>query len=94
MKKPKLTSLKIDEKSTKQIRSAMRRAKSIKITINVDADSLEILKKLSAETEVPYQRLINRLLREGLTKKSSQGSEARLNRVERELALLKKKLAA
>lgn len=93
MKKPRLSSLKIDEKGTKQVRSAMHKAKSIKITINVDADSLDVLKKLAADTEVPYQRLLNRLLREGLSKRSG-GAEARLDRVERELKLLKKKLAA
>ena len=65
---------------------------SIKITINIDAESLDKLKKLSAESGIPYQRLLNNLLRERLAKTSS--IQSRLDRIEKELAQVKRKLAA
>ena len=65
---------------------------SVKITINVDADSLTKLKALSAESGVPYQRLLNGILRERLS--MTDTVHARLNRLEKELAQVKKTLAA
>ena len=92
MKKPSIKNLKFDEAETKRIRTEMAKQKSIKITINIDAATLRKLKSTAARTGIPYQRLLNRTLQEGLSE--SQGSEDRLDRMEREIKLLKKKIAA
>ena len=65
---------------------------SVKITINVDADSLAKLKELSADSGGPYQRLLNSILKERLSKANTVHS--RLDRIEKELAQVKKTLAA
>lgn len=92
MKKPNIKNLKFDEAETKRIRTEMSKQKSIKITINIDAITLRKLKSAAAKTGIPYQRLLNRTLQEGLAE--SQGSDDRLDRMEREIKLLKKKIAA
>ena len=92
MKQPKLNELVIDRKGTKEIRSKMNKAKKVKITINVDQESLAMLKSLAEDTGAPYQKLLNQVLKEGLDKRAS--SESRLDRIEREVEKLKKKLAA
>lgn len=92
MKPPKTTDLKIDVAGTKKIRAAMQRTRSIKITINIDADSLLALRETAERTGIPYQRLLNNILKEGLTRQSE--TEDRLTRLEKELARLKKKMAA
>lgn len=92
MKQPKMTGLRIDTAGTKKIRSAMKQAGSIKITINIDADSLTTLRDTALRTGVPYQRLLNQILKEGLA--SQRINEDRLDRIERELARLKKKRVA
>ena len=92
MKEPKLSDLKLDSTETRRVRNSARAARSIKITINIDATSLGKLKKEAQRTGVPYQRLLNRLLQQGLEEKDS--SEDRLDRLEREIARMKRKLAA
>ena len=92
MKRSKRNNLVIDWKGTKQIRDAMAGKKLIKITINVDSQSLASLKKESEKTGVPYQRLLNSLLKEGLEKHGE--TESRLEKLEHELEKVKKKLAA
>ena len=92
MKRTRSESLKIDWKGTKRIRASMARQKFVKITINVDAESLAALKMESEKTGVPYQRLLNSLLKENLSERRK--TEGRLERLEKELALVKKKLAA
>ena len=92
MRQPKLNNLVVDRKSTKEIRSKMIRTKKIKITINVDEDSLVLLRKMSGETGAPYQKLLNQILREGLGKRSK--AESRLDRIEKELKKIKRKIAA
>lgn len=92
MKQPKMTNLRIDAAGTKKLRSAMKQASSIKITINIDTDSLAALRATAQKTGVPYQRLLNQILKEGLAGKAS--NEDRLTRIERELTRLKKKLVA
>jgi len=87
-----MTNLRIDAAGTKKMRSAMQRASSVKITINIDADSLSALRETAERTGVPYQRLLNNILREGLANQAV--TEDRLTRIEKELARLKKKLAA
>jgi len=92
MKQPKTSDLKFDKAGTKLMRSKMAKAKNIKITINVDASNLAALKELAAESSVPYQRLLNIILKEGLGKKST--IESRIGKIERELRKMKKALAA
>jgi predicted DNA binding CopG/RHH family protein len=92
MKQPKLGDLVLDQKGTKEIRSKMAKTKKIKITINIDEDSLDILRDISEKSGAPYQKLLNQVLREGLRKRRE--SESRLDRIEREIEKLKKKVAA
>ena len=92
MKEPKLSELEIDEKGTRRIRRKMGMARSVKITINIDADNLDILRAKSAKTGVPYQRLLNRLLGQALH--SEAETESRLDRLEREITKLKGKIVA
>ena len=92
MRKPNLKTLKVDSAETKTIRKSMARQKSIKITINIDAETLTELRAIADQNRIPYQRLINRTLAESLHGKSS--SESRLDRIEKELKNLKKKIAA
>ena len=92
MRKPKISNLQVDEKETKRIRSAMARQKSIKITINIDATTLKKLRSMAESTGVPYQRLINRALANSLV--GQDQAESRLERIEKELQALKRKIAA
>ena len=92
MRRIKAKNLKIDGAGTKRIRSAMARQKFVKITINVDAESLSALKSESEKTGIPYQRLLNSLLKENLAERKK--TEGRLENLEKELAIVKKKLAA
>jgi len=62
MKEPRMSELGIDHKGTRQIRCRMAAAKSVKIIINIDKESLDVLRKKASATGVPYQRLLNRLL--------------------------------
>jgi predicted DNA binding CopG/RHH family protein len=92
VKEPKLTDLEVDEKATRLIRQKRAKAKSVKITINIDCKSLDTLRVKSAETGVPYQRLLNRFLKNGLETNSE--TESRLDRLEAEIDRLKKKVVA
>jgi predicted DNA binding CopG/RHH family protein len=92
MKKPNLKNLKLDAAETKRIHKSMALQRSIKITININSEILAKLKDIAEESGIPYQRLINRILAENLSSKLSNNSE-RLDRVERELAALKRKIA-
>lgn len=92
MRKPSIRDMKVDTAGTRRLRAEMAGRGSVKITINVDADSLVKLKELSAESGVPYQRLLNGILKERLTKADTVRS--RLDRIEKELARVKKCLAA
>jgi predicted DNA binding CopG/RHH family protein len=92
MKQPKLSNLQIDKVGTAELRAEMAKKKSIKITINIDADSLFTLKGIARDTGVPYQRLLNRLLKQGL--KTRDTIETRLNRLEQELKKMKRAFAA
>jgi predicted DNA binding CopG/RHH family protein len=92
MRQPKLSSLQIDKVGTAELRGEMAKKKSIKITINIDADSLLTLKGIARDTGVPYQRLLNRLVKQGL--KTRDTMETRLNRLEQELKKMKRAFAA
>ena len=90
MKQPKMMDLEIDIRGTKQIRAKMAKTKKIKITINVDEDLLVLVKQKAEESATPYQTLINRLIRSALN--SSKEEYKRLDRLERDVESLKKKL--
>ncbi len=92
MKKPKISNLKPNNQETKKIILARKNTSSTKITINIDNDLLVKVKNISNETDIPYQRLINKLLRENLVEASSLNK--RLNNLEKEIQKVKKKLAA
>ncbi len=92
MRKPSICDVKVDTAGTRRLRAEMAGRRSVKITINVDVDSLTRLKKLSAESGVPYQRLLNRILKERLSR--TETVHSRLDRIEKELARVKKTLAA
>jgi len=64
----------------------------IKITINIDGDILGTLRAEATDTGIPYQRLINQLLRKALQQNSTLDS--RLDRLERRINKLKRKLNA
>jgi hypothetical protein len=67
-------------------------SRSVKITINIDSDNLDILRAKSAATGVPYQRLLNRFLTRALV--GNRESESRLDRLEKEVKQLKKRIVA
>jgi predicted DNA binding CopG/RHH family protein len=92
MRKPRTSDVRVDTAGTHKLRAEMAGRTSVKITINVDADSLTKLKALSADSGVPYQRLLNSLLKERLSK--AETVHARLDRIEKELVRVKKTLAA
>lgn len=92
MKQPKLSDLKIDTKGTKALRKMMTKAKKIKITVNVDEDLLTELRQMAEETGTPYQSLLNKVLKDAVMGKKAEGT--RLDRLEREVERLKKKISA
>jgi predicted DNA binding CopG/RHH family protein len=92
MRQPRLSNLRLDRAGTRRLRAEMVKSKSIKITINIDADSLLALKGMAEDTGVPYQRLLNRLLKDGLKKQDT--TETRLRRLEQELKKIKRSSAA
>ena len=91
MKEPRLSDLVIDHKGTQQIRRKTTAARSVKITINIDKDSLDILRAKAAETGMPYQRLLNQFLNRAL--QNDAQTESRLDRLEKEITRLKKIVA-
>ncbi len=92
MKEPKLDELEIDDNGTQHIRRKMSAAKSVKITINIDKGNLDILRTQAAKTGVPYQRLLNQFLNKALQNEGQ--TESRLDRLEKEITRLKKKIVA
>jgi predicted DNA binding CopG/RHH family protein len=92
MREPKLSDVRIDWKGTHEMRARMKKVKKVKVTINIDEDSLDALRELSEDSGVPYQKLLNRVLKDGLFRRSV--AESRLDRLEKEVAKIKKKLAA
>lgn len=91
MKQPKLSDLRIDRASTRRIRAAAKKG-FVKITINIDRDSLALLRAMADETGVPYQRFLNILLKESL--KGRETIQSRVGRLEHELKKVKRRLAA
>lgn len=94
MKQPKLRDIKVDLKGTEQIRARAKRSKKVKITVNIDEDIIATLKKRSDASGIPYQTLLNRLLRTSLHDAKPDDTHSRLARLEREIAAIKKRLIA
>jgi predicted DNA binding CopG/RHH family protein len=92
MRQPNYKNLKINKGGTEAMRQKAARAKSVKITINVDHESLVRLKKMSASSGTPYQRLLNQILKAGLGRETNL--ESRINHLEYEIKKLKQKLSA
>ena len=92
MRQPKLNDLTIDLAGTRKLRSQLAKSKKIKITINIDEQSLTFLRKVSRQSAPPYLRLLNQVLKEGTTYTGE--TRARLDRIERELEKLKRQIAA
>ena len=94
MKQPKIKDLKIDLKGTQTLRTRMAKAKKIKITINIDEDLLTALKLRSDDSGIPYQVLLNKLLRSSIEKSIPSKAQSRLDRLEKEVAKLKRSISA
>ena len=93
MKQPKLEHLKLDRKETLKIRAmALKKNSKIKITINIDEDTLDTLKEMAGKAGSSYQKLLNKLLREALG--NYENSDSRLDRLEKEVKEIRKKLSA
>ncbi len=92
MKEPKFNELAIDDRGTRRIRRNMAASRLIKITINIDRGNLEILRAKAAKTGVPYQRLLNQFLSSAL--QGDAETESRLDRLEKEIIRLKKRIVA
>ena len=92
MRQPKLSNLTIDANGTRLMRKSAAKSSKVKITINIDQESLNRLRTRSDKTGVPYQRLLNQILKEAL--KGEEAMETRLEKMEREIERLKKKVAA
>jgi len=92
MKQPKISDLKLDRSGTRRMRSQMAKVQKVKITINLDSDILSDVRQISAKRGTPYQTYLNQLIRETLSRRKQD--ESRLDRLERELAVIKKKLVA
>ena len=92
MKRKTKSKLAIDWAGTKEIRDSMASKKFVKITVNVDAKSLSALKNESEKSGVPYQRILNALLKDGIEAKKH--TDSRLDKLEKEVEMVKRKLAA
>lgn len=92
MKQPKFNDLKFDISGTRNMRYHVQQAKKVKITINVDTDTLFAIRQLAAKSGIPYQTFMNRMLRETLTNKKNEST--RIDRLEKEITKIKKKMAA
>ena len=66
--------------------------KTVKITVTIDTKSLHALREASRRTGVPYQALVSRVLKTGLTRRVT--TESRLDRLEREVKRMKRILVA
>jgi len=91
VKQPKLSDLKVDEKGTKAVRKKMEESTKVKITINFDSDVLAQIKEMADEMGSPYQTLLNKIVKDSLKRKKAE--ESRLDRLEKEIQALKKKVS-
>ena len=63
----------------------------MKITINFDASILDEVKEMAERMGSPYQTLLNKIVKDSLDQKKLE--EKRLDRLEKEIEKLKKKIA-
>ena len=91
MKQPNYKNLVINKAGTQAMRKRAAGAKAVKITINVDHESIAKLKKMSESTGTPYQRLLNKILKAGLEHEATL--ESRIEHLEHEIKRLKKNSA-
>lgn len=92
LKQRKPETIEIDWEGTKRLRTEMKSANFIKLSINVAAKNVKALKERAEKKGLPYQTFLNTLLKQGL--KKSDDTELRLKRLEKELSKVKQKLAA
>lgn len=92
MKQPKLTDLEVDVKATKKLRFKAAKSTKVKITINIEEDILSAIRADADASGVPYQNLVNHLLEHALADKNMESD--RLDRLEKEVRKLKKKISA
>ena len=92
MKQPKLNDLTIDHAGTRKLRAQMKKARNIRITINVDEQSLARVRKSSSQSAIPYQQILSQVLKEAAIENGVASS--RLDRIEREIEKLKRQVAA
>ena len=74
------------------MRKAMSKTSSVKITVNIDSETLDELRSLANENGIPYQRLLNQSLKDGLKNKTS--IERRVAALEKQVKKLKSEVAA
>ncbi len=91
MKQPKLSNLTIDHEGTKKLRGQMKRSRSVKITINIEEQPARVQQN-SGRPVIPYQHILSQVLKEVSLEKAD--GQSRLDRIERELAKLKRQIAA
>ena len=92
MKQPNLNDLVIDQAGTSRLRAQLKKTKNIRITINIDEQSLTRLRKAFRRSDLPYLRLLDQALQERSVEKGA--TKTRLDRIERELRKLKRQIAA
>jgi predicted DNA binding CopG/RHH family protein len=92
MKQPNPNDLVSDRTGTRTTRKRLKKARTIKITIHIDQDTLVRLQKKSRQSRVPYQPLLSQVLIAGLSQKTQ--TESRLDQIEKELKRLKRRIAA
>ena len=96
MEEPNLNELVRDMTEEASVKKIMGKSPKVKITLNIDRDLLDILRQQSEETDVPYQRLINRYTRQAL--QSGAGNEMQelrdtISKLAKEVAELKAQIA-
>ena len=92
MKQPKLSELALKIEGTKKIRDMASKSQKVKITINIDKNSLDSLKEIALKSGGSYQKILNEIVKNGIDKHND--SESRLQKLEKEVAKIKKKLTA
>ena len=92
MKQPKLSELALNIEGTKKIRDMTAKSQKVKITINIDKNSLDSLKEIALKSGGSYQKILNEIVKNGIDKHND--SESRLQKLEKEVAKIKKKLTA
>jgi predicted DNA binding CopG/RHH family protein len=92
MKIPKINDLKLNKEATLKMRKKIKLAKKVKITINFDEDLVQAVRAMAHDKGMHYQTLLNKILKDALTNKEDE--QSRLDKLEKEILAIKKKLAA